>query len=192
MPATPGATFQFDIHHSELGPLLLAQVADSLINLTFGATPEHSAAQVQRLHDKTGLTPDFAPGQLSSAVTQIEGLISGRLRSYELPWDLRLASPFQHKVLEILPEVTYGTTLTYSNIATKIGQPTAARAVGTALGANPLCLVLPCHRILASSGALSGYAGGLAAKKLLLSREHLQADPGVNRNFANIAQNAAP
>jgi methylated-DNA-[protein]-cysteine S-methyltransferase len=72
--------------------------------------------------------------------------------------------------------VSYGRTTTYGTLATALGRPTAARAVGAVLGANPLCVVLPCHRVIAASGALSGYAGGLEAKRRLLA---LEASPSV-------------
>jgi methylated-DNA-[protein]-cysteine S-methyltransferase len=83
-----------------------------------------------------------------------------------------LASPFQQQVLQRLAaDVGYGQRVSYGHLAGAVGRPAAARAVGTALGANPLCVLLPCHRVVAASGALAGYAGGLAAKRLLLDLE---------------------
>jgi methylated-DNA-[protein]-cysteine S-methyltransferase len=86
--------------------------------------------------------------------------------------DLALATPFQREVLTALANgVGYGRTASYGDLARAIGRPAASRAVGGALNHNPLCVVVPCHRVVAASGALTGYAGGLAAKRLLLQLE---------------------
>ena len=80
-------------------------------------------------------------------------------------------TPFQQAVWSELLKIPYGRTTTYQTIATAIGRPKAVRAVGTAIGHNPISIVVPCHRVLASSGGLGGYAGGLASKQLLLNIE---------------------
>ncbi|MER5790561.1 MGMT family protein [Streptomyces sp. NPDC001980] len=87
--------------------------------------------------------------------------------------DLRLATPFSRTTVERLDALLpYGVTGTYAELAAALGRPRAARAVGTALGANPLCVVLPCHRVVGSGGRLTGYAGGVEAKRFLLDLEH--------------------
>jgi methylated-DNA-[protein]-cysteine S-methyltransferase len=86
--------------------------------------------------------------------------------------DLALATPFQREVLTALPVAAgYGRTATYGELARAVGRPAAARAVGGALNHNPLCVVVPCHRVVAASGDLTGYAGGLDAKRHLLALE---------------------
>jgi methylated-DNA-[protein]-cysteine S-methyltransferase len=103
---------------------------------------------------------------------QLDAYLAGRQHAFDIPVDLTLATPFQRAVLNRLTStVSYGTTTSYGRLAGELGRPTAARAVGAALGANPLCIVLPCHRVVASSGALTGYAGGLSAKQFLLDLE---------------------
>jgi methylated-DNA-[protein]-cysteine S-methyltransferase len=84
---------------------------------------------------------------------------------------LAVATPFQREVLAGLGATAYGRTTTYGELAGRIGRPRASRAVGTALGGNPLCLVLPCHRVLPAGGGVGGYAGGPAAKEKLLTLE---------------------
>ena len=111
------------------------------------------------------------------ALRQIGEYLEGKRREFDLPLDLR-ATPFQRRVYEALLEVPYGETRTYAEIARAIGQPRATRAVGTANGANPLSLVIPCHRIVASGGKLGGYGGGLAMKKRLLAMERATPLPG--------------
>jgi methylated-DNA-[protein]-cysteine S-methyltransferase len=102
---------------------------------------------------------------------QLDEYLAGRRRGFELAVDPVLATPFQRAVLDGLGAVRYGATTSYGALAAALGRPSASRAVGTALGANPLCVVLPCHRVVAASGALTGYAGGLEAKRLLLELE---------------------
>ena len=83
-----------------------------------------------------------------------------------------LASPFQRLVLgQLVSDVGYGTTTSYGSLAVAVGRPGSARAVGAALGANPLCIVLPCHRVIGATGELTGYAGGIEAKRYLLELE---------------------
>ena len=112
------------------------------------------------------------PAALDEVRRQLDEYLDGRRHEFDLEVDLALATPFQRLVLSDLPSHTsYGRTTTYGRLAGEIHRPKAARAVGTALGANPLCVVLPCHRVIGASGALTGYAGGLDAKRFLLNLE---------------------
>lgn len=111
----------------------------------------------------------FGPNK--EAVAQIRAYLEGKLDAFELPLDVRGTS-FQCSVWEQLQAIPYGETRTYGEIAEAIGQRAAVRAVGTANGANPLSLVVPCHRVVAAGGKLGGYGGGLPLKKRLLAMEH--------------------
>ncbi len=111
------------------------------------------------------------------AVRQITEYLEGKRDGFDLPLDLR-ATAFQLRVYEALANVAYGEVRTYTEIARAIEQPSAVRAVGTANGANPVSLVIPCHRIVAAGGKLGGYAGGLRMKKKLLAMEHAQPAEG--------------
>jgi methylated-DNA-[protein]-cysteine S-methyltransferase len=98
--------------------------------------------------------------------------LTGAARSVDVPADLALATAFQREVLTgLAATVGYGERTTYAVLASAVDHPGAARAVGTALGANPLCIVLPCHRVLPAAGGVGGYAGGSAAKEHLLALE---------------------
>lgn len=109
---------------------------------------------------------------LDAVRRQLDGYFTRRSRTIDVPVDLILATPFQRSVLtRLATAVPYGTTTSYGQLAVDLGRSHASRAVGAALGANPLCVVLPCHRVLAASGALTGYAGGLTAKRYLLALE---------------------
>ena len=104
------------------------------------------------------------------AVRQLRAYFSGGLRDFNLPLDLR-GTPFQLKVWRALETIPYGETRSYLQIATGIGAEKAVRAVGAANGANPIPIVVPCHRVIGSGGKLVGYGGGLPLKKRLLTLE---------------------
>lgn len=112
------------------------------------------------------------PAPTDAVRRALEAYLAGRATTVEVEPDLVLASPFQREVLTGLgATVGYGERTTYAALARRIGHDRAARAVGTALGGNPLCVTLPCHRVLPASGGVGGYAGGPAAKEHLLALE---------------------
>jgi O-6-methylguanine DNA methyltransferase len=105
-----------------------------------------------------------------AVIDQLLEYTEGRRRVFEIDLDLR-ATPFQLAVYKHVAKIGYGRTLAYADIAEAIGQPKAVRAVGAANGANPVALIVPCHRVIASDGKLGGYGGGLALKGKLLAME---------------------
>lgn len=107
---------------------------------------------------------------LSQAKIEIEEYLSGRRKKFKVPLN-PIGTEFQKKVWRELAKIPYGTTVSYKDIAKKINQEKACRAVGTANGKNPLSLIVPCHRVIASDGILGGYAGGLKTKTMLLELE---------------------
>ncbi len=102
--------------------------------------------------------------------------MDGRRRVFELPLDLEGTTPFQRSVYEHLVQVPHGRLTTYGELARAMGRPDAAQAVGQAVGANPLPVVIPCHRVVASDQRLGGYSGGLAVKVALLAVERVQVE----------------
>lgn len=113
-------------------------------------------------------TPSPAP--FAEAVRQLALYFAGRLREFNLPLAPQ-GTPFQLAVWEELRRIPYGATNTYGELARRLGQPGAARAVGLANGANPIAIIIPCHRVIGASGHLTGYAGGLDIKRRLLDLE---------------------
>jgi methylated-DNA-[protein]-cysteine S-methyltransferase len=101
---------------------------------------------------------------------QLEEYFAGSRRTFEVPLALA-GSPFEQRVWDALLEVPYGTTVSYGEIARRIGEPTAARAVGIANGRNPVAVIVPCHRVIGADGGLTGYGGGLERKRFLLDLE---------------------
>ena len=111
------------------------------------------------------------------AIGQVRDYLEGKRTEFDLPLDLR-ATDFQKTVYERMSKIAYGETLTYAELAEEVGRPSAVRAVGAASGANPIPLVIPCHRVIAKGGHLQGYAGGVRMKGRLLAMEQ---GPGPGR-----------
>ena len=107
---------------------------------------------------------------VEAAVAQLEAYFARRATRFDLPLDLR-GTPFQLEVWEALRGVPWGTTVSYGELARRIGRPGASRAVGAANGANPIPIVIPCHRVITSRGRLGGYSSGLERKRILLALE---------------------
>ena len=129
--------------------------------------PEEAEARLQ-LRVRGGLARDDAA--IALVAEQLTEYFDGKRRDFSLPLAPE-GSPFQRRVWEQLQKIPYGTTTSYGAIAERLGQPGAARAVGLANGANPIAVVVPCHRVIGGNGALIGYAGGLDRKAALLRIE---------------------
>lgn len=154
---------------SPIGPLLVAATQRGLIRVAFGSERrddvlEHLAARVSpRVVE--------APARLDEVRRELEQYFDGGRREFELALDWRLSRGFRHDVLRKLVEVPYGQTASYAEIAAEAGRPRAYRAAGSACGSNPIPVVVPCHRVVRSGGALGGYGGGLDVKRYLLRLE---------------------
>jgi methylated-DNA-[protein]-cysteine S-methyltransferase len=167
-PVLPGADVSYTLHDTPIGTLLLAVAGDRVVASSFG-DEETMTARLARAVSPRVLRQ---PRPLDDVRRQLDEYLAGERTTFDLNVDLVLATPFQRLVLEDLPTHTaYGKTRSYGEVAGDIQRPKAARAVGTALGANPVCVVLPCHRVIGANGALTGYAGGLDAKRFLLNLE---------------------
>ncbi len=138
------------------------------------------------LDGPTAWPEDTAHPVLRSAATQLQQYFSGERTRFDLPLDLSGGTPFQQAVWQALLQIDTGQTRSYAALARMLDRPLAVRAVGAAVGRNPVSVVVPCHRVLGSGGAMTGYAGGLPRKVALLRRE------GVAVAFANPAAAADP
>ncbi len=116
-------------------------------------------------------SPAQQGGELDRCGRAFREYLAGRLKAFEMPIDLSLLTPFQRRVLEATTEVGFSQTAGYGEIARRVGRPGASRAVGNALSKNPVPIVIPCHRVIASDGTLGGYRGGLQYKEALLALE---------------------
>ena len=161
------------VDDTPIGRMLLARNnSGALVASTFVPTTADEDRVLALLSRRVSPRVLRHPAELDEARSQLDDFLTGRIRAFSLRTDLALASDFQRTVLSRLTtSVSYGHRATYGQLAALVDRPAAARAVGTALGSNPLCVVIPCHRVVGASGALTGYAGGLAAKRYLLELE---------------------
>jgi methylated-DNA-[protein]-cysteine S-methyltransferase len=172
-PDLPVSDVSYVVEDTPIGRMLLAlNESGVLISSAFVGEPGAEEALLDRLARLVSPRVLRQPRALDEARRELDAFLRGERLGFDLPTDLVLATPFQRVVLAHLAEaIGYGQRTTYGALARAIERPSASRAVGAALGANPLCVVLPCHRVVAASGALTGYAGGLAAKEYLLALE---------------------
>ena len=154
---------RYDIAESPVGDLFIASTPRGLCRISY--TVEGQDEVVARIFGARVLrTP------LDEVRRELDEYFEGRRHDFDLPIDLRVA-PFHEAVLHELARVPYGQTDTYGALAKRVGRPQAARAVGTVMNRNPIPIVLPCHRIVGANGSLTGYGGGLPAKRALLELE---------------------
>jgi methylated-DNA-[protein]-cysteine S-methyltransferase len=155
--------------NSPIGTLLVESNGHAITQITlpgkFTHVPESSQTSTDAAGEKAGKTE-----VLSRAVTQLEEYFAGKRTEFDLPLELE-GTAFQKDVWMTLAEIPYGKTISYAELASMVGRPSAFRAVGQANGANPIPIVLPCHRVIASGGGIGGYGGGLDMKRRLLALE---------------------
>ncbi len=118
----------------------------------------------------SGLVRDEAHPVLSKTERQLEEYFAGKRKRFSVALDMR-GTPFQKNVWEVLLAISYGETRSYGQLAMQLGNPSAVRAVGAAIGRNPISIIVPCHRVIGASGELTGFAGGLETKAYLLRME---------------------
>jgi methylated-DNA-[protein]-cysteine S-methyltransferase len=162
----------YAIHDSPVGSLLLAATPRGLVAVDYlDGPPEPGLARLA-----AAISPRLlhAPGRLDSARRQLEEYFAGRRHAFELPLDWQLTRGFGRRVLRATAQIPFGAVSSYAGVAGAAGSPRAYRAAGNALGANPLPIVVPCHRVLASGGRLGGYTGGSDRKRTLLAVEGVE------------------
>jgi methylated-DNA-[protein]-cysteine S-methyltransferase len=155
---------------SAVGPLLLAATPRGLIRVAF-ANEDHDSVLVA-LSQRISPRMLEAPGRLDSTARQLDEYFAGRRHGFDVALDWSLSHGFRRTVLEHLnTDIGYGTTASYAALAQLAGSPKAVRAVGTACATNPIPIVVPCHRVIRSDGAVGAYRGGSVAKRALLDLE---------------------
>jgi methylated-DNA-[protein]-cysteine S-methyltransferase len=152
---------KYTIHNSPVGPLLLAGDAGGLRLLNFLEGKHPQTVQRDWQEDARFFV---------KTIRQLEAYFAGALEVFKIALALE-GSPFQLQVWDQLQRIPFGTTISYSELAERIGKPRAVRAVGGANGANPIPLLIPCHRVIGANGKLTGYGGGLEIKEKLLAHE---------------------
>ncbi len=154
---------------SPIGILTLAATPEGLVRVGF---PTETDTILDELAEEVSPRVVELPRRLDLARRELDEYFAGRRTMFDLPVDLRLAHGFRRQVLELLhTEITFGETCSYAELAAMAGSPRAHRAVGSAMATNPVPIVVPCHRVLRTGGALGGYGGGLDVKRYLLALE---------------------
>ena len=154
----------YDILETPMGRLFVVADEHGLRQVDFadaGAGSELPQPDPQWQHD---------PQRLRPACEQLRAYFAGRRQAFDLPLAPQ-GTPFQQQVWRALCEIPYGETISYGELARRIGKPTSSRAVGAANGQNPIAIIIPCHRVIGANGKLTGYAGGLHRKEFLLGHE---------------------
>jgi methylated-DNA-[protein]-cysteine S-methyltransferase len=154
----------FTEFQSPVGPLLLAGDDRGLHLISFAATKRAAAPRPDWVEDKT---------PFAETIRQLRAYFGGKLQEFDLPLVLE-GTPFQLRVWNSLRRIPFGQTISYGQLARRIGKPKAVRAVGLANGSNPIPIIVPCHRVIGSNGKLTGYGGGLPIKEKLLALESHQ------------------
>ncbi|GGV51171.1 methylated-DNA--protein-cysteine methyltransferase [Streptomyces longisporoflavus] len=164
---------------SDIGPLMLAATDEGLVTVVFHATDAVRDAALERLGSRLGAEPVEAAGSplLAEPIRQLAAYFAGERHDFALPLDWSLISGFNRQVLRELTTVPYGAVVGYGDLARRVGQPGAAQAVGMAMGANPLPVVVPCHRVVESDGGIGGFGGGVETKRQLLALEGVLPQP---------------
>ncbi|WP_175408040.1 methylated-DNA--[protein]-cysteine S-methyltransferase [Streptomyces sp. TRM64462] len=173
-------TVEWAVVGSGVGPLLLAATAEGLVNVVFHADEAVRDRALTRLVERLGGVEPVADasGRLAEPIRMLDAYFAGEPRDVRPALDWSLTSGFNRQVLrELATGVPYGTLVGYGELAARVGQPGAAQAVGAAMGANPLPVVVPCHRVVESDGGLGGFGGGLETKRRLLELEGVLPEP---------------
>lgn len=163
---------------SPAGPLTLTASGAGLTGLYF--------ERDSRSHTDADYVRDAAP--FADVIAQLNEYFEGRRTAFDLPL-APAGTPFQQRVWAALRAIPFGRTTSYGELAAGIGAPSASRAVGAANGQNPIAIIVPCHRVIGKSGALTGFAGGIERKKFLL--EHEGRQPGLFVDRGREARNGA-
>jgi methylated-DNA-[protein]-cysteine S-methyltransferase len=154
---------------SPFGPLLVAATPRGLVRIGLPAyDPDET---LEELAERISPRLLEAPARLDETRRQLDAYFDGRLHEFDLPLDWQLSRGFRRRALRAIDRIPYGRTRSYTDIARSAGNERAVRAAGTACGANPIPIVVPCHRVLRSGGTLGGYGGGLPMKRALLELE---------------------
>lgn len=155
------------VEDTPIGRLTLAATPAGVVRVGFG----DDDAMLTELAAVVSPRVVRLPSRLDALRRQLDEYFAGRRRQFDVPLDRRLSHGYRRAVLEELSRVPYGQTVSYKDLAERTGHPKASRAVGTAMATNPIPIVVPCHRVLRTGGALGGYGGGLDTKVWLLRHE---------------------
>jgi methylated-DNA-[protein]-cysteine S-methyltransferase len=170
--------FAWTVMDAPIGPLLVAGTEQGLVLVGFRADEAVVERTLAAAGRRLGRIPVPDDGRLGPVAEQLAAYFDGTLRDFSLALDWSLTGGFNRRVLrELATGVRYGSVVGYQDLADRVGEPGAARAVGVAMGSNPLPVVVPCHRVIESDGGIGGFGGGLEIKRQLLALEGVLPAP---------------
>jgi len=169
--ATAPADVHYAIVDSPIGTLVAAATPHGLATLSYADQFDGADGVLDWVAAKLSPRMLEAPARLDDVRRELDEYFEGRRHDFDLPIDWSLASQFGRRILKATAAIPFGQVSTYGKVAAQAGNPKASRAAGRALGANPIPIVVPCHRVIGSSGQLTGYTGGLHRKVALLQIE---------------------
>jgi methylated-DNA-[protein]-cysteine S-methyltransferase len=178
LPLQPSA--RYGRVESPVGPLFVAASDRGLCEIGYGSNEPESKFQ-EHLRQR-GFRPVADANAIQDIAKQLHEYFGGQRNRFDVPLDFSGISPFTQTVLSATANVGYGQLMTYRDIAVEVGRPGASRAVGNALGRNPIPVIVPCHRIVRSDNSLGGYTGGIEIKERLLSLEGVYLTPSMLMN----------
>ena len=176
---TPWPPVRFSSVQTAIGTVFVGVSDQGVVDVVFGLRDE--AAYRKRLARRAPEVRNDRAGTLRSVIAEIEAYFAGTLRDFSVPVDLQGVTPFTAKVLRETQAIPYGTLVSYGELARRLGASGAARAVGGALGRNPIPVIIPCHRVVGHGGHIGGYTGGLTRKRALLGVEGYTFAPDKSR-----------
>lgn len=156
---------------SPIGGLLVVASASAVVSVSFEGSDWNSILARERSGNEDAGDPVAAQAMLERATGELEDYFAGLLRAFNVPFDLGPATPFRRRILDLTAGIPFGETRSYADLAEAVGSPRAVRATGSAMGSNPVPIIVPCHRVVRSDGAPGGFGGGSARKAKLLRFE---------------------
>ena len=164
----------YTVHDSPAGRLLLAATPRGLVRLAYLDEQTEEDRVLEQLAARVSPRILASARQLDEPRRELDQYFSGTRDQFEVELDWRLTRGFGRRVLEATAQIPFGSVSTYKHVAAQAGSPRGSRAAGNALGANPIPIIVPCHRVLHTTGGLGGYTGGLERKRMLLAIERGQ------------------
>jgi len=174
----------YDLIESPVGTLFIGGSSEGVHRIDFLRGPRDLEACIARLERDGGAPASEDAAAAGRVARQLAEYFAGERETFDLPLAPR-GTDFQQAVWAVLRTIAHGRTSTYGAVASAIGRPSATRAVGLAIGHNPIAIVVPCHRVIGAGGALTGYAGGLDRKRWLLRHERAEVSATAQAAFAH-------
>lgn len=167
--------FYYQTIKTPIGKMTAVVNQTALVSLSFTDSNDYQTA-LQKLRKQAPLKQTSHHPIINQIAIELEGYFHGYLKTFSTPFEFVIGTPFQQRVWQALSQLNYGQTVTYGDVAHMIEKPKSVRAVSTAIGQNPLSIIIPCHRVVRKDGRLGGFNSGLHRKSILINLEAMNHD----------------